>query len=283
MRRVTSRDNPRLREAARLAASSRDRRKSGLCILEGEHVVAVYAERVGVPESLIVTDRALTRPAVRALVDRFSDRALVVAESLLDEIAKLPPEVGVLAVIATPAPPPPVQADFCLLIDDVQDPGNVGSMLRTAAAAGAPHVLLSKHSAFAWSPKVLRAGQGAHFCTEIHEDVDLPAWASAHRANGGEVVAAVAAGGESLYEAMLRGRLAVVIGNEGSGMSPEVLASATCRVTIPMHQGVESLNAAAAAAVVLFECVRQRGGAHATSTPPQEEWRPQPPSSEPKS
>jgi len=261
VQRVTSRANPRLREAARLAASSRDRRKSGLCILEGEHVVAVYAERVGPPRSLLVTDEALARPAVRALAERLSDRTLVVPESLFDEVATLPPDVGVLAVIETPASHPPVQADFCLLIEDVQDPGNVGSMLRTAAAAGAAHVLLSKHTAFAWSPKVLRAGQGAHFCVKIHEDVDLPAWASAHRAVGGEVVAAVASGGENLCGAIFRGRLAVAIGNEGSGLSPFLLAAATRRVTIPMHRGVESLNAAAAAAVMMFECVRQRSAA----------------------
>ena len=146
-------------------------------------------------------------------------------QSLFDEIATLPAGVGVLAVIDTPAPPPPARADFCLLVDDVQDPGNVGSMLRTAAAAGAAHVLLSKHSAFAWSPKVLRAGQGAHFCVDIHEDVDLPAWASEHRASGGEVIAAVATGGSLLYETPLRGRLAVAVGNEGAGLSP----FASCR------------------------------------------------------
>jgi TrmH family RNA methyltransferase len=261
VQRVTSRNNPRLREAARLAASSRDRRKAGRCVLEGEHVVGVYAERVGSPQSLIATDEALARPAVRALVDRFSDRTLVVTESLFDEIATLPSGIGVLAVVETPAPPPPANVDFCLLIDDVQDPGNVGSMLRTAAAAGAAHVFLSKHSAFAWSPKVLRAGQGAHFCVAIHEDVDLAEWASVHRAAGGEVVATVASGGESLFATMLRERVAVAIGNEGSGLSAPLLATATRRVTIPMHRGIESLNAAAAAAVVLFECLRQRAAA----------------------
>jgi len=234
-------------------------------VLEGEHIVAVYAERVGAPRSLIVTDEALARPAVRALADRHSDRAIVVPDALFDEIATLPAGVGVLAVIDTPASPPPARPDFCLLVDDVQDPGNVGSMLRTAAAAGAAHVLLSKQSAFAWSPKVLRAGQGAHFCVAIHEDVDLPRWAGEHRASGGEVIAAVATGGSLLYETPLRGRLAIAVGNEGAGLSPSLVAEATRRVTIPMQRGVESLNAAAATAVLLFECVRQgtralRGG-----------------------
>jgi len=227
-------------------------------VLEGEHVVAVYSSRIGAPRSLIVTDEAVNRPAVRALVDRHSERSLVVPDALFGEIATLPAAVGVLAVIDTPVPRLPLHVDFCLLVDDVQDPGNVGSMLRTAAAAGAAHVLLSKGSAFAWSPKVLRAGQGAHFCVAIHEDVDLPAWARDHRKSGGGVVAAVAGGGTILYETALPGRLAVAIGNEGSGLSPALLAEATRRVTIPMQREVESLNAAAAAAVLLFECVRQR-------------------------
>jgi len=232
-------------------------------VLEGEHIVAVYVEQVGPPQLLIASEDAFSRAGVRELVERHSERTLVVPESIFAGLATLPANVGVLAVIDTPAPPAPTQADFCLLIDDVQDPGNVGSMLRTAAAAGAAHVLLSRGSAFAWSPKVLRAGQGAHFCVAIHEDVDLPAWAGAHRAAGGEVVATVAAGGKSLFKVPLDGRVAVAIGNEGSGLSAPLLAQATQRVTIPMTSGVESLNAAAAAAVVLFECVRQRSVAGA--------------------
>ncbi len=227
-------------------------------MLEGEHVVGVYAARFGAPRSLIVTDEAAVRPAVRALVDRYADRAIAVPGALFDEIATLPAGVGVLAVVATPSTTSPGRADFSLLVDDVQDPGNVGSMLRTAAAAGVAQVLLSKRSAFAWSPKVLRAGQGAHFCVDIHEDVDLPAWASDHHASGGDVIAAVATGGTSLYGAPLAGRVAIAIGNEGAGLSADVLALATRRVTIPMQGGVESLNAAAATAVLLFECVRQR-------------------------
>jgi len=139
----------------------------------------------------------------------------------------------------------------------VQDPGNVGAMLRTAAAAGVEQVLLSKHCAFAWAPKVLRAGQGAHFLTTIVEDVDLVGWARRFRRDG-RVLAAVASGGTDLYASAIASRVAIVIGNEGAGLSAELLAEADARVTIPMPGGAESLNAAAAAAVVLFECVRQR-------------------------
>lgn len=258
MRHVTSRQNPRLEEAVRLFTSARDRRKAGRCVLEGEHLVAVYSERHGAPESIVVTDDALARPGVRALAERHPDRTLVVGAKLLTEMTALPAEVGMLAVVPTLRPASTVPGDFCLLLDDVQDPGNVGSMLRSAAAAGVAQAILSKHCAFAWSPKVLRAGQGAQLCLDIHEDVDLPAWAAAFRAEGGEVVAAVAAGGTSLYEARLAGRVALAIGNEGAGLAPALLAEATQRVTIPMPGGMESLNAAAAAAVCVFECVRQR-------------------------
>ncbi len=258
MQRITSRNNPRLKEAARLVASARDRRKAGRCVLEGEHLVAVYAARCGAPETLIVADNAMARPAVRALAERHSDRTLIVPASLFGDFATLPAGVGMLAVVATPTAGSPDPAGFCLLLDDVQDPGNVGSMLRSAAAAGVDRVLLSKRCAFAWSPKTLRAGQGAHFCVAIHEDVDLPAWAAAFRDTGGNVVASVAIGGISLHAARIRGPVALAIGSEGSGLSPALVACATMRVTIPMAHGVESLNAAAAAAVLLFECVRQR-------------------------
>ena len=258
MQHVTSRHNPRLREAAALIASSRERRKSGKCVLESEHVIAAYVVRHGAPETLIVAEDALSVPAVRDLAEHHSQRALVVSGALFAAVASLPASIGMLAVVATPRPSPQRFADFCLLVDEVQDPGNIGSMLRSAAAAGVAQVLLSKHCAFAWSPKVLRAGQGAHFCVDIHEDVDLPAWAAGYRKTGADVVATVAAGGTSLFAAPLGNRIGLAIGNEGTGLSADLAAQATHRVTIPMHAGVESLNVAAATAVCLFECVRRR-------------------------
>ena len=256
MPRITSRDNPRLKEAARLIASSRDRRKSGRCVLEGAHVVAAYCARHGVPETLIVAETVLDSPEIatlRAAVP--ATRMLVVAESAWREFGPLPASTGVLAVVPTPQPQSGPAAGFCLLLEDVQDPGNVGSILRSAAAAGVAQVFLSPQCAFAWSPKVLRAGQGAHFRLEIHEGVELARWARDYR---GRVVAAVAMGGEPLFAADLAPPAAIAIGNEGSGLSLALRDAASQRVTIPMPGGFESLNAAAAAAVCLFECVRQR-------------------------
>jgi TrmH family RNA methyltransferase len=258
MQHATSRQNARVREAARLIASARERRKSGRCVLEGAHLVSVYAQRYGTPETLLVTDEALAQPEVLALAECFGNRTLIVSAKLLSELALLPADVGVLAVVPVVRPAPGPAADLCLLLDDVQDPGNVGSMLRSAAAAGVGQAMLSRHCAFAWSPKVLRAGQGGHFHLAIHEDVDLAAWARAYRDGGGEVVGTVARGGDDLYATRLTGRVAIALGNEGAGLSAAVAEVVTRRVTIPMPGDIESLNVAAAAAVCLFEVLRQR-------------------------
>jgi TrmH family RNA methyltransferase len=256
MPRITSRDNPRLHEAARLIGSSRERRKADRCVLEGEHLVDAYVRRFGAPETLIVAEAAQERPAVRSLMSAAPPgRTLVVAASAWNALGPVPAAAGVLAVISTPRRRVNGPADFCLLLEDVQDPGNVGSILRTAASAGVPQVFLSPGCAFAWSPKVLRAGQGAHFHLEIHEDADLPAWARAYR---GKVVATASDAGDSLYETDLTGPVAIAIGNEGSGISDALRSIAQTTVAIPMPGRFESLNAAAAAAVCLFECVRQR-------------------------
>lgn len=262
MPRITSRDNPRLVELARLLASSRDRRKSGRCVLEGEHLVTVYLERVGVPLMLAVLEGRDATPAVASLVAAMpAQHVLHVPRAILATLAATSPDVGVLAVVATPSTPLPLPGASHLLLDGLQDPGNVGTALRTAAAAGVTQVLLSKDCAFAWAPKVLRAAQGAHFLTTVVEDVDLPAWARAFRAAGGMVVASGVGKGDDLYATPIAGPWAVAIGNEGAGLSADLAAAASTTVTIPMPGGMESLNAAAAAAVVLFELVRRQRAA----------------------
>ena len=259
MARVSSPRNARLREVARLIASSRDRRKSGRCVLEGAHLIDVFVARFGPPETLVVLEDATARPDVADLVARVPpSRTLVVSHDVFDELATLPADVAVVAVVATPRLPPPAPADFCLLLEDVQDPGNVGSIIRTAAAAGVSQVWLSSGCAFAWAPKVLRAAQGAHFLTTIVEDVDLVLWARSFRDGGGRLLAAVVDAATTIYDADFRGRAAMAMGSEGRGLSAAMRDIADARVAIPMAGGSESLNVGAAAAVVLFEAVRQR-------------------------
>jgi RNA methyltransferase, TrmH family len=259
MQRIESRHNERLREVARLICSSRERRKSGRCVLEGVHLIDVYCARIGAPQTLVVLDDALQRPDVAELVAHVpTSRMIVVSRALFGELASLPADIAALAVVPTPKAAATSPGHFCLLLEDVQDPGNVGTMIRTAAAAGVDQVVLSRQCAFAWSPKTLRAGQGAHFLTTIVEGVDLAEWIVEFRGAGGRALGTVVADATPLYVCDLRGRVAIAVGSEGVGLSDALLGKVDARITIPMASGNESLNAAAAAAVVLFEAVRQR-------------------------
>jgi len=251
---IQSRDNAFFKQLKRLAESGRERRKSGRTLLDGVHLVEAY-EAVHAPvETLVVAESALAGGEIAAFV---AGRELVMlADVLMRDLGLVDTPSGLLAVAAIPAAPglPDSGAD-AVLLDGVQDPGNVGTLLRTAAAAGIRQVLLSPGCAAAWSPKVLRAGQGAHFILAIHEEADLAAFISGYRG-----VAAVTCleQSTSLYEACWEGPLAWVFGAEGQGVRRELLDLAGLRIRIPMPGAVESLNVAAAAAVCLFEAVRRK-------------------------
>ena len=256
MKHITSRDNSSFKELAKLATSARERRKRGLTVLDGVHLIEAYSQRFGVPQALFVAEGKAQNDEIRALLETLQPLApMLVADNLFKEVSAVETPTGIIAVVATPTvTEAPAQLDFCLLLEDIQDPGNLGSMLRSAAAAGIEHTFLSAGCAFAWSPRVLRAAMGAHFVLNIHEDANLTALAEEFH---GKLIASIPRGDASVFEADLTGPVALLVGNEGSGLSPELLAMATHRVTIPMPGRIESLNAAAAAAICLFERVRQ--------------------------
>jgi TrmH family RNA methyltransferase len=179
----------------------------------------------------------------------------VLGDALFGVLSSVATPTGILAVVETPRPQAmPQRMDACAMPEDLQDPGNLGSILRSCAASGVGHVLLSKGSVHAWSPRVLRAGMGAHFALSIHEEADLLA---AARQFEGTRVATQALAPRAVFEVDLKGRVAFMFGNEGSGLSARLLAAADAVVSIPMPGRAESLNVAAAAAVCLFERVRQ--------------------------
>ena len=258
MKQISSRDNPFFKELLKLAGSSRQRKKTGQTLLDGMHLVQAYLASGRKPQHLLVTETALQDGEVAALLLKLSGVPLTqFDENLFAQISELKTPSGILALIEQPDPSVlPERSCFCLLLEDIQDPGNLGSMLRSAAAAGCDAVFLSKGCADAWSPKVLRAGMGGHFVLSIHESADLAAVAAAFK---GKLLAASLAAQTSLYDCELRGKLAFAAGNEGAGLSQNLLAAITQHITIPMPGKVESLNVAAAAAVCLFEAARQRG------------------------
>lgn len=252
---ITSRDNPLYKRLRKLAESARERRLVGQTLLDGAHLLQAYADSGGVPQTLLLQEN-VTSPEIAALLARFGAvRQILLPPALFAELSPVATPSGLLALIDIPHPALPPAPQFGLLLEDLQDPGNLGSVLRSAAAAGVDAVWLSKGCADAWSPKTLRGGQGAHFALPIVERVELAAVAAGY---SGRTLAACLHG-EPLYDLDLRGPTAFIIGNEGAGLSPALLEAASLRYTVPMPGRVESLNAAAAAAISLFEKVRQNG------------------------
>lgn len=257
MKAISSRDNPAVRRLHALAGSARERRKHGETLLDGAHLLTA-ALQVGWPlKELVVSDHGLAQADIASLLERAADvPVLHLPDRLFAHVSPVDSPSGVLAVIDLPAPPPVrTLRDTVVLLDGVQDTGNLGTILRTAAAAGVADVLLTPGCAQAWAPRVLRAGMGAHFVLRIHEGVEA---AERLAAFPGPVIAtALAAGARNLYQTDLARPVAWLFGAEGQGLSAEVAALASETVIIPMQGAIESLNVGAAAAVCLFEQVRQ--------------------------
>lgn len=266
---VSSSDNPRFKELRRLVESAPVRKRSGLSVLDGVHLVEAYRRHHGAPQQLVVSRSGMEAAEIRKLAEEAGADCLLLADSLFRHLSPVETPTGIVAVVRTPQPEPlPRVMDACVMLEDIQDPGNLGSMLRTCAAAGIRHALLSKGSAHAWSPRVLRAGMGAHFALAVYERANLPAAARAFR---GTRVATRQGASQSIFNTDLKGSVAFLFGNEGAGLSRELLEAADVVVSVPMPGAVESLNVAAAAAVCLFERVRQlsasRRSPAATSQP----------------
>ena len=258
MKQIVSRDNPGFKALKSLAGDTREQRRQGLTLLDGIHLLESYRDKVGAPERLIVSEHGLTQPEVRALcVSLPGVEPLLLRDSLFAQLSEVATPVGILAVIHIPAAPDMAATvrGSCMLLDGLQDAGNVGSILRSAAAAGVADIFLGPGCASAWSPRVLRAAQGAHFDLRIREQADL---AVVMQAFSGVTVAATAHGAEPLYRLDLTGDVAWLFGSEGRGIAPQLEAAAGKRAIIPMASGSESLNVAASAAICLFEQVRQK-------------------------
>jgi len=231
-----------------------------MTILDGAHLVDAYGKRGGVVEVLVLSESAYADPSLRSLFDhtRARDR-LLLADDLIGRISQVVTSSGILAVVRTPQSAQlPDSIDNLVMIEGIQDPGNLGSILRSAASAGINHICLSPGSVFVWAPKVVRAGQGAHFFLNLYENVAID---TVGRIRGLKVIATEPRAKLSVFDADLRGPIAWLFGNEGAGLSRRALALATEHVRVPMPGKCESLNVAAAVAICLFEQVRQNSAA----------------------
>lgn len=255
MKLITSRDNPFFKELAKLSSSAKFRREENKTLLDGAHLLAAYLDSGQIPQHILLNAAAARDEEVSALLDKLTQVPVTqLDDKLFAELSELKTPTGILSLIEIPEVATS-SSHFALLLENIQDPGNLGSILRSAAAAGCDAVFLSSGCADAWSPKVLRASMGGHFALRIYSQQNL---ANVVKAFAGRLFATSLQATAVLYDCDLRGEVGFILGNEGAGLSAELLALATQKITIPMPGKIESLNAAAAGAICLFEAVRQR-------------------------
>jgi TrmH family RNA methyltransferase len=240
---LTSKDNPKVKRWIRLASDARFRRSEKRALIEGPHLLSA-ALQYGIK---LVAVLATEDAAVDAVL---GDKPVILGKGVFRAIVEADTPQGVAAEIVIPAGR---KADgAAVFLEGIQDPANVGAILRSAAAFGIARVVLDQACADPWSPRALRAGMGGHFALDIVETKDLGAELDAFR---GTVAAAVPRGGAAPGPAD-----AWVFGAEGRGLSEETLRRAKVKVTIPMAAGTESLNVAAAAAICLYQSFSRSAG-----------------------
>jgi len=253
---LRSKDNPRVRRWRKLIADRHARRDSGRTWIEGLRLVDSYLDSCGPPVSLIVSEPAMTASAVAAVVARCARAPVILPATLFASLADTETPQGIAAEIEIPPRRAPAEeAARCVFLDGVQDPGNVGTILRSASAFGIDEVVLGPGCADPWSPKVLRAAMGAHFALGVCETEDLAESFGRFRGNR---ICTWAREGTPLAEIDLSGRTAWAFGGEARGLSDALRGHASLHARIPMAAATESLNVAVAASICLYEAARQR-------------------------
>ena len=258
MKQIHSRENAHFKALKKICLSGRERRKTGYIVLDGMHLIESYFAKFGSIEEIVVCESGLEHSEIAAFLKNTSSgiSVSVFSDGLFDTLAPVVTPSGILALVQQPQCACALDRDKdTVLLDGIQDPGNVGSILRSSAAAGFRQILLSKDCAQVWSPKTLRAAMGTHFHLDIHEESDLSAFLREYR--GLAILTALDAT-DSIYSLRLKSPVAWVFGNEGQGVRPELAAVVPQRIRIPMPAAIESLNVAAAAAICIFETIRQR-------------------------
>jgi TrmH family RNA methyltransferase len=257
---ITSVHNPKVQVIRKLVAQSKARRDEQAFVIEGVRLAEEALQAGWMAKQLLFSDDLDQRG--KAVVDGFSTRGVAIEQvspTVMQAVSDTETTQGLLLVVSQQTLDMPQAPDFMLILDGLRDPGNLGTILRTALAAGVQGVLLAPDCADAWSGKVLRAGMGAHFRLPIQ---DL-SWSEIIRLLKGQpaklkVYLADSAAGVPYTRADFRTPIALIVGGEAVGASEAALQLAESKVHIPMPGKSESLNAAIAAGILLFEVIRQR-------------------------
>ena len=254
---ITSSQNPKLKLIRALAGRSKERRKEGAFLAEGVRLVE-EALTAKWPFRFVLCAEGLSERG-QTLVRRLKVEGVEVEDidsSLMKSLSETETSQGIIAVLDYSPLSIPSSLDFLLIPDQIRDPGNLGTLLRTAAAAGVQAVLLPPETTDAFAPKVVRAGMGAHFRLPFH----AMTWDEIVQVCKGASLQVFLAdmGGTPCWETDFRNPLALIVGGEAEGASESARKLASVKVSIPMPGQAESLNAGIAGAVLMFEIVRQR-------------------------
>ena len=253
METITSRDNAKIKYACAVRDSEKQRAADGVFFAEGPKLILELCKSCA-PAAVYATEAALARTPALAALDGVTTR---VAPHVAEKLAGTKSSQGVFALLQTPAPPTHLlhSARRLLALEGVQDPGNVGTLLRSAAAFGFDGVLLGPGCAAPFAPKTLRASMGAAGRLPVLAVSDLPAALTALRGRGVTCLAAALYHSRPLDEVGtdFPGGVCLVIGSEGQGLTDAAVAACDAAVRIPMTELVESLNAGVAGSVLLWQ------------------------------
>lgn len=252
---LESKDNPKIKHLRGLIDQNSYRKKQGQTVLEGTHLCLSWLVEDRKIKSIFTTEHALAHPDFDLIAEQYQGAVFVISESLYKDLSTLGTTLACLAIVDLPSSSHAL--DFTadtLILENIQDPGNVGTLIRSAAAAGIQQIVCTKGSASLWSPRVLRAGMGAHFSLHTYENIALEDLLDKFKI---PVYVTSSHESESLYSKDLKKACVWILGNEGQGVSDYALAHAQA-VSIPQPGGQESLNVAIAGSVCFFEMVRQR-------------------------
>jgi TrmH family RNA methyltransferase len=252
---ITSRQNAKVKQVIQLSSRSKYRREDSAYVVEGVRILEESLRSGKLPIFALYTASLDQRGQV--LLEAFQKKGIPCEEvdpALFQEASSTETSQGILGVIPIQKTEIPGTLDLILILDEIRDPGNLGTLLRTALAAGVDLVILAKGCADPYSPKVVRSGMGAHFQLPLlqAEWDQIPGLIP-----GLKLVLADMKAEQSLWEADLRGPVGLIIGSEAHGAGEAARQAADLQIRIPMDTRAESLNAAAAGAVLLFEIRRQ--------------------------
>ncbi|MBM3125505.1 MAG: RNA methyltransferase [Chloroflexi bacterium] len=252
---ITSTRNPKVRLVRDLLGRSKERREAGAFVVEGVRLLE-EGMRAAWPMRFVLIDGTLSERG-KSMVEEMRSHGVDLEEisrSVMESISETETPQGILAVLDDFQIPIPAPLDFVLIPDQIREPGNLGTLLRSAAATGVQAVLIPPDTTDAFAPKVLRAGMGAHFRLPIR----AMGWEKIEELTKDLQVLIAEKHGNSCWEMDLRQPLALVIGSEAEGAGLSARKIADGRIGIPITGSVESLNAGVAGSVLMFETIRQR-------------------------